>query len=170
MMAARLAVAATAIDLGPGSPVAEDVVGTLRAVLDLPFHAELADFRAALERATSVLYLDDNAGEIVVDRLLVEQIGPSRVTVAVRRAPVLNDATVIDARESGLTDLPGLAGVVSNGSDAPATLLEDCDDSFRARFDAADMVVAKGRATTKAFPVPLDRSSSCSRSSARPSR
>ena len=145
MTAARLAIAANAIDLAAGRPVAEDVVGALRGVLHLPFHGETAAFRAALDRATSVLYLTDNAGEIVVDRLLVEQLDPSRVTVAVRGAPVLNDATLAEARASGLADLPGLAGIVGNGSDAPGTLLEDCDDGFRARFEAADLIIAKGQ-------------------------
>jgi uncharacterized protein with ATP-grasp and redox domains len=60
----------------------------------------------------------------------------------VRGAPVLNDATIADARDVGMHEL---APVLENGSDAPGTILEDCSPSFRARFDAADLVIAKGQ-------------------------
>jgi uncharacterized protein with ATP-grasp and redox domains len=62
--------------------------------------------------------------------------------VAVRGAPVINDATLEDAREAGLTER---WDVISNGSDAPGTLLDTCSTEFRARFEAADLVIAKGQ-------------------------
>ena len=100
---------------------------------------ELAD---AADRARDILYLADNAGEIVFDRLLIEQLPPGRVTVAVKGGPVLNDATRSDAAVAGLNEL---AEVIDNGSDAPGTLLGDCSHSFRERFDRADLVIAKGQ-------------------------
>ncbi len=77
-----------------------------------------------------------------MDRLLIEQLGPERVTVGVRGGPVLNDATLADASEVRMTEL---VDVIDNGSDAPGTILADCSDSFRERFDGADLVIAKGQ-------------------------
>ena len=142
-MAIRLATAGNVIDLGVRSSIDKHHVeeAILHAV-ETPLNGEVAELSEALSHARSVLYLTDNAGEIVFDRLLIEQISPDRVTVAVRGKPVLNDATLPDARAAGLTDL---VEVIDNGSDAPGTLLDDCNDAFRRRFDDADVVIAKGQ-------------------------
>lgn len=141
--AARLTIAANVIDLGtPGALSADYVLASLRGALEEPFHGDAVTFTTALADAHSVLYLADNAGEIVVDRLLIEQIGPDRVTLAVRGDPVLNDATLADAVEAGL---PDLVEVIDNGSDVPGTILTDCSEEFRRRFHAADVVIAKGQ-------------------------
>ena len=107
-----------------------------------PFHGNFDEFRDALDEASDVLYLADNAGEIVADQVLIRELGPARVTVAVRGGPVLNDATMHDARQTGLTSI---VPVIDNGSDAPGTLLPDCSPAFRARFASADLVIAKGQ-------------------------
>jgi hypothetical protein len=65
-----------------------------------------------------------------------------RVTLAVRGAPVLNDATLADAKVAGLCDL---VAVIENGSDAPGTILDDCNDEFRKCYRDADLVIAKGQ-------------------------
>lgn len=143
LMATRLAIAANVIDLGAHSaPCPADVLPTLRRVLHEPFVGDVEAFSAALGRARTVLYLADNAGEIAVDRLLIEEIGAHRVTVAVRGTPVLNDATLADAAEVGLT---GVTRVIDNGSDAPGTILQDCRADLRDRFHGVDLVIAKGQ-------------------------
>ncbi len=142
-MATRLAIAANVIDLGPNASLSPaDVLSALRGVLDQHFDEDWEELVAALARADRVPYLADNAGEIAVDRLLIETIGPDRITVAVRGGPVINDATIEDAREIGLD---ALVEVIENGSDAPGTVLDDCTEAFRERFEAADMVIAKGQ-------------------------
>lgn len=141
--AARLAVAANVIDLGvPGALTPERVLASLHGVLDEPFHGDVTAFSAALTGARHVLYLADNAGELAVDRLLIEQIGPDRVTLVVRGGPIINDATFADAVQAGLTDL---VEVIDNGSDVPGTILTDCSEVFRRRFHTADLVIAKGQ-------------------------
>jgi len=143
LAAVRLAIAGNVIDLAITADLTEAV--TCRALQDAsrePFHGEWTEFRRALADATDILYLADNAGEIVTDRLLIEQIGPARVTMAVRGHAVINDATLADARDVGLCEL---VEVVSNGSDAPGTILDDCDASFRERFRNADLLIAKGQ-------------------------
>ena len=142
-LAVRLAIAGNLIDLGPKHDLsAEEILSSIRQVLDAPFSGDVETFRQAADNARDILYLADNAGEIVLDRLLIEALGPARVTVAVRGAPVINDATADDARAAGLTEL---VSVISNGSDAPGTVLEECDAEFRTRFDQADLVIAKGQ-------------------------
>lgn len=143
LAAAQFAVAANAIDMGIASAITdEEVRMALRGTLREPVHGEWARLVAAAAEAKDILYLADNAGEIAVDRLVIEVLGPERVTVAVRGGPVLNDATVVDARAVGMVEL---THVIDNGSDAPGTLLEDCSSVFRQHFDRADLIIAKGQ-------------------------
>jgi len=99
-------------------------------------------FKKACGQGQTILYLADNAGEIFFDRLLIEQLSGAKVTLAVRGAPVINDATRTDALAANLEDL---VEIIDNGSDAPGTILNDCSAEFRRRFDEADMVIAKGQ-------------------------
>lgn len=142
-MAVRLAIAGNVIDLGAKSNVtAADVLQSIGQAMAEPLSGELEQFRQAVAQARSILYLADNAGEIVFDRLLIEALSPERVILAVRGAPVLNDATEADARAVGLHEV---CKVIDNGSDAPGTLLEDCSKAFRQRFADADLILAKGQ-------------------------
>ncbi|HSA32468.1 MAG TPA: ARMT1-like domain-containing protein [bacterium] len=141
--AVKLAVAANIIDLGAKTGLTEDeVLATMRNASSAELTGEFPSFRDAVAHAKNILYLTDNAGEIVVDRLLIEQLDPARVTVGVRGAPVINDAVMADARAAGL---PDIVAVIENGSDAPGTILADCSEEFRRRFREADLIVAKGQ-------------------------
>lgn len=73
----------------------------------------------------------DNTGEIVFDRLLIERLPTGRVTVAVRGAPVVNDATMAEAKIAGLHQI---AEVIENGSDAPGTILDECTTNLSSAF------------------------------------
>lgn len=141
--AARAAIAANVIDLGAKSDLT--VEHTREALMDAcatDIHGDLEGFQRRVRAAGDILYLADNAGEIVLDRLLIEQLGPERVTLVVRGKPVLNDATVEDAHAAGLH---ALVQVIDNGSDAPGTILDDCSAEFQKRFWTADMIIAKGQ-------------------------
>ncbi len=107
-----------------------------------PLFGDVEQLRDLVSNADRILYLTDNAGEIVMDRLLIEQLPPENVTVSVRGGPVLNDATLEDAKAAGLTDI---VEVIDNGSDAPGTILDDCSDRFFEYFSRADLVIAKGQ-------------------------
>jgi uncharacterized protein with ATP-grasp and redox domains len=139
--AVRLSIAGNIIDLGTAPDY--DLEATVDRVLAQPFAiGDLDDFRAALARSRGrLLYLADNAGETVFDRLLIETLDRP-VTYAVRGAPVLNDATREDALAAGLATV---AEIVDNGSDAPGTILPLCSPEFRRLFDGADLIVAKGQ-------------------------
>ncbi|MCK4375067.1 MAG: DUF89 family protein [Candidatus Brocadiae bacterium] len=154
--AVRLALAGNVLDSGVNSHLADsevkDAIGqSLSAQMDADV---LTEFREALGEAKDILYLGDNAGEIVFDRLLIEQMPCDKLTFVVRGRPTINDATMCDAVAAGLTDL---VEVVDNGSDAPGTILEDCSAAFRKRFDAADLIVAKGQGNYETLSdVPKD--------------
>jgi len=142
-LALRLALAGNVIDMGVSSAIsASDIRDAVDQATTEPLVGPLAQFQQALGQARTILYLADNAGEIVFDRLLVEQLGPERVTLAVRGAPVINDATLDDAKAAGFGEL---VPIVENGSDAPGTLLEDCSETFRRHFETADLIIAKGQ-------------------------
>jgi len=141
--ALRLAIAGNVIDLGvQGCIEKQQVEESISHALATPLNGQIRSLADEISRARSILYIADNAGEIVFDRLLIEQMPLQCVTVAVRGRPVLNDATLADAEAAGLTDL---VEVIDNGSDAPGTLLDDCSEAFRRRFAGADLVIAKGQ-------------------------
>ena len=139
--ALRLSIAGNIIDLGPDREY--DLWETVERVLDQPFAIDdRAAFREALAGAEQVLYLADNAGETVFDRVLIEALD-THVTYGVKGGPILNDATREDAIAAGINEVTEL---VDNGSDAPGTILERCSEEFRQLYDAADMIIAKGQA------------------------
>jgi len=140
----RLAIAGNIIDLGVKTSIAEsDIERIIRDCLTADFDSQqIEEFRNAVSRAERILYLADNAGEIVFDRLLIEQLPCEKVTVAVKGKPVINDATMEDAELAGLTNI---VEVIDNGSDAPGTILKTCSQSFRNRFEDADLIIAKGQ-------------------------
>jgi len=142
--AVRLAIAGNIIDLGVKSGLAESqvvrtITGSLTESLDME---ALEEFRNATAQAKDILYLGDNAGEIVFDRLLIEQLPCKNITFVVKAGPIINDATMQDAEMTGLTDT---VSVIDNGSDAPGTILQSCSQEFRRRFNEADLVIAKGQ-------------------------
>ena len=141
--AVRLAIAGNIIDIAVKGGVGRiDVNEAIHHALTSPFDGDMEGFAGAVSRANDILYLADNAGEIVFDRLLLEQLPLGKVTVAVRGAPVINDATMADARVAGITEL---VDVIDNGSDVPGTILDECSAAFRRRFDEAGLIVAKGQ-------------------------
>jgi len=142
--AVRLAIAANIIDLGVKTSIVEsDIEKVIGDCLTADFDSQqIEEFRNAVSRAVRILYLADNAGEIVFDRLLIEQLPFGKVTVVVKGKPVINDATMEDAELAGLTRI---VEVIDNGSDGPGTILKSCSKRFRERFEDADLIVAKGQ-------------------------
>jgi damage-control phosphatase, subfamily I len=140
----RLAIAGNIIDFGVKTSLAElDVEKTIEQSLTSHFDDnQIQEFKDAVMQAEKILYLADNAGEIVLDRLLIEQLPIQRVAVVVKGEPVINDATMEDAKTAGLTEI---VEVIDNGSDAPGTIIETCSQAFRDRFEDTDLIIAKGQ-------------------------
>ena len=142
--AVRLAIAGNIIDFGIGVHAGEAKIRrTLDRALHVPFDTMALDaFGSRAKAAAEILYIADNAGEIVFDRLLIERLGAGKVTLAVKGSPILNDALLEDAEEAGLADI---VAIIDNGDNSPGTILERCSEDFRERFERADMVISKGQ-------------------------
>jgi len=143
--AVRLAIAGNIIDVAANPGVTGDgLAGSVRSAVGQRFHGPgLTGFRTAIATAERILFLGDNAGEIVLDRLLLEQLPRRRVTYVVKGSPILNDSTLEDAEAAGIA---ALVEVIDNGSDIPGTVLQHCSPEFRRRFERADLIIAKGQA------------------------
>ena len=140
-VAVRLSIAGNIIDLGPHQQY--DLWDVIERVLTQPFAIDdRTAFREALGMADRVLYLADNAGETVFDRLLIEVLQVP-VVYTVKGGPVLNDATREDALAAGLDQV---AQVVETRSDAPGTILDRCSDEFWRLYNEVGVIVAKGQA------------------------
>lgn len=139
-----VALAGNIIDFGTGH--AFDLEQTIDRVLATgPVVDHVDELRRELGRTRRVLYLADNAGEIVLDRLLLEQIAPGHeVTVAVRGGPIINDATLEDARAAGIAEGAGLR-LLEPGVTLPGIDLARSSPAFRRAFDEAELIISKGQ-------------------------
>lgn len=141
--AVRMAIVGNLLDVAAKTQLGDaDVLAAFERALTAPLVGSVDELDDAVAKARHILYLTDNAGEIVFDRWLLSLLPLGNFTVAVRGSPVLNDATLADARWAGLADF---CDIITNGSDAPGTILEDCSPEFQEQFAAADLVVAKGQ-------------------------
>lgn len=137
------AVSGNMIDCGISGQVTDEQIR--RAFHDIhgtELTGEVEIFRREVAVAENILYLADNSGEIVLDRLLIELLPMGKIIFAVRGGPIINDVLMEDARQVGLTEM---VRVIDNGSDAPGTILSECGDEFRRAFDAADLIISKGQ-------------------------
>jgi len=141
--ASRFAIAGNVIDFGIFTSV--DIEGTVEKALTGPITVDdYPAFRDDILQTDNILYLLDNAGEIVFDRILIEiliSLG-KRVTAVVKGAAVINDSTMHDARETQLTEM---CKVIDNGSDAVGTILEWTSRDFQDTFNNANLIISKGQ-------------------------
>ncbi len=111
-----------------------------------------SEFKRALKKTRTIIYLADNAGETVFDRILIEEIKKidknKKIIYTVKEKPVINDALIEDAYECGIDKI---ADVVSCGLDTPGTILSLCSREFLNIYREADMVISKGQGNFEAF-------------------
>ena len=139
-MAVRMAIAGNVIDFGANADF--DLERDLESLLSQELAVDHYEaFCRAVREARHVLYLADNAGETVFDRLLIEELRKP-VVYAVRERPIINDAVRQDALDARLD---GVSEIVSSGTDAPGTILGLCSQDFLKTFRAADLVISKGQ-------------------------
>ena len=142
--AVRLAIAGNIIDSAQGDHISkEKLKEAISECLEQPIRRDaINELREEIGKASNILYLADNAGEVFFDRLLIEELDGCRITFGVRGSPIINDALRDDARMAGIDTL---VEVVDNGSDAPGTVVGECSEEFRSHFAEADLVIAKGQ-------------------------
>ena len=140
--AIHLAVAGNIIDLGIGH--AFDLKKDVRRMMHQPFTVDdYPAFKRELRRGRRLLYLGDNCGEIVFDRVLVEQLLARgiRVTYVVKSGPIINDATREDAEWAGITRL---CPVIETGSDDIGVGWPRISAAFRRQVREVDVILGKG--------------------------
>lgn len=141
--ALKVAVAGNIIDLGIMKSF--NIKETLERVLKEGFAVDHYDlFRKELEGVKHLVYLLDNAGEIVFDRVLIEELKKHcNVTAVVNEGPIINDATLEDAVETGLDKV---VRVITTGTDSIGKPPDTGSEEYRKVFHSADMIIAKGHA------------------------
>ncbi len=152
LTASRLAIAGNVIDFGIFTSV--DIEGAIARALNGPLSVDDYEyFKPSILEAEKVLYLLDNAGEAVFDRILIETIKSlgKEVTAVVKGSPVINDCTRTDAEETGLTEV---CEVIDNGSDGVGTILEWTSQDFRERYSHFPYVISKGQGNFETFSDP----------------
>jgi damage-control phosphatase, subfamily I len=138
--ALKLSIAGNIIDLGLDHEF--EVQQTIRDVLNSNFdvdHSVVLEEKIA--NAKQILYLGDNCGEIVFDKLFLETINHPNIYFAVRGKPILNDATLSDAYSVGIDHY---AKVISNNYGAPSTILHKAGHEFNTIFNNSDIIISKG--------------------------
>ncbi len=108
-------------------------------------------FKESLNKVDTIIYLADNAGEVVFDKLLIEELVEElvkQVIYVVRGKPIINDALIEDALFCGINRT---AKVISSGSDAPGTLLKYCSPEFIRLYQNAELIISKGQGNYEAL-------------------
>jgi uncharacterized protein with ATP-grasp and redox domains len=140
--AVRIAAAGNVMDLGIYTEV--DVSSAVELAKSTALAINHVDLlKRDLASAQHILYLGENAGEIVFDRLLVEVFPPLSITFAVKSGPIANDVTRADAVQSGMDQV---ADIIETGCDYLGAPLPLCSPEFHEVFRAADVIIAKGMA------------------------
>ncbi|HUX94846.1 MAG TPA: ARMT1-like domain-containing protein [Bacteroidales bacterium] len=146
----RIAIAGNIIDFAANDNF--NILVTIEKALNSEFAIDHSkQLKKALESANSVLYLGDNAGEIVFDKLFIQTINHPNLTYVVRGAPVINDATMEDAEYVGMKEI---TNVISNGFDAPSTIPDKSNRQFQQYFREADLIISKGQGNLEGL-IPL---------------
>ena len=146
LTAIRIAIAGNVIDFGPNATFNIDTA--IKEALDKDFSiCDYSAFKSSLAKCKQILYIGDNAGETVFDRLLIEQMDKPVIYV-VRETPVINDATFDDAVEAGIDKV---GTIISSGTDAPGTILSTCSPEFRQTLGKSKFVIAKGQGNYEAL-------------------
>ncbi len=138
--AIKISIAGNIIDFGAQEEF--DIHGELEKIKNESFELKDYDiFREKLEKAKQILFIGDNAGETVFDKILLEEL-KNKIIYAARGFPIINDATVEDAVNSGLDKI---AKIITTGSDIPGVVIEKSSSEFKDYFYNSDIVISKGQ-------------------------
>ncbi len=143
----QIAAAGNIIDFGAKDHASLNLKDELEIITTIPFDRyDICPFKELLARASSLLYICDNSGEIVFDMLFIRELKRSypelEIVAAVRDKPIINDATLEDARAVGLDQI---VRTISSGSIYPGTILSETTEEFQNLFKSADLILSKGQ-------------------------
>ena len=139
--ALKIAATGNIIDYGVYSHV--NIEDKLMEELEKEFIiSHMKKFKDQLKKSKNLLIIGDNAGETVFDRVLIEECLHLDITYAVRSEPIINDATLEDAQESGLGQC---TKIISTACNAPGLIIDECSKEFLEIFNRADIIISKGQ-------------------------
>jgi uncharacterized protein with ATP-grasp and redox domains len=146
LTAIRIAIAGNVIDFGANSNfnLEQEIDQILRKDFAI---CDYEKFKFQLNESDEILYIGDNAGECVFDRVLIEEM-KKPVTYVVRDVPVINDATYEDAIQAGIDKV---ATIISSGTDAPGTILGTCNAEFKKIYNNSKFIISKGQGNYEAL-------------------
>ncbi|MEA1981224.1 MAG: ARMT1-like domain-containing protein [candidate division Zixibacteria bacterium] len=140
LTAIRIAIAGNIIDLGVNKEF--NIVTDVKNILEQDFAILDYDaFKTQLKKAKNILYIGDNAGESVFDKILIKEL-KKPVKYVVRSIPIINDVTMEDAIASGLDEV---AELIDSGCESPGLILNQAKPDFIELFNASDLVISKGQ-------------------------
>lgn len=143
----QIAVAGNIIDFGAINQGPINLNKELQSLDKSPFaRYDIEPLRRALDDASTLLYICDNSGEIVFDMLFIKELQREypnlQIVAALRDKPIINDATLEDAKVVGLDRL---VTTISSGSVYPGTILPETTEEFQKFFASADVILSKGQ-------------------------
>jgi len=143
LTAIKIAIAGNVIDFGVNEVRKKINLGKeLKNTLEQNFAIlDYDKLKNCLEKTKEILYLGDNTGEIVFDRILIEEL-PQKVIYVVRDKPIINDVTIEDAL---FCRIDKVAKVISSGCDAPGTILRYCSKEFLNYYTKTKLIISKGQ-------------------------
>ena len=113
---------------------------------------DIEPFKKVLSNASTLLYICDNSGEIVFDMLFIEELQQEyphvQIVAALRDKPIINDATLKDAKAIGLNRL---IRTISSGSVYPGTILSETTEEFQNLYNSTDVILSKGQGNFETF-------------------
>jgi uncharacterized protein with ATP-grasp and redox domains len=140
LSAIRIAIAGNVIDLGVTK--AFDIVQDVKTILKQDFaFFDYKAFKTQLEKTENILYIGDNVGESVFDKILIKEL-KKPVKYAVRSIPIINDVTMEDAIASGLNEV---AELIDSGCKSPGIILNQSTPEFLEIFNTSGLVISKGQ-------------------------
>lgn len=146
----RIALAGNIIDFGPNTNLNSKILKnaikkSLSQRLD---NKKIKLLKENIDNAKRILFIGDNAGEIVLDKIFIEKLPKEKITYVVRGGYALNDATMQDAKMVGMTDT---VRVITTGLDMPAAILPLCSKDFLVNYKRSDLIIAKGQGNYEAL-------------------
>lgn len=143
--ACRLAIAGNIIDFSAHDSISDEQIKSIikNCLSETIYGSPAKSLLDFANKSKKILYLGDNSGEIVFDKLLINVLPKEKITYVVKKEPIVNDATMKDAIDVGMTDL---VRVIDNGSDAQGTIFNLCSKEFINEFEQADLIISKGQA------------------------
>ncbi len=144
LTAIKIAIAGNVIDFG--AQLAFDIKKDVEDILNKNFAIfDYEKFKNKLKKEKDILYLADNTGEIIFDKIFIEfliKTYGSKVIYVVKEKPILNDATLKDAKWAGIDKI---AKVISCGADSPGIVLRYCNNDFLKIFENSKLIISKGQ-------------------------